>query len=245
MYNKQYSKQWYQQNKERILQQEKERREADPEKYKQKARKYFSSDEAKQKAKEWRANNKERRNEQQKEYYQRNKEKCLEHKRDKYNKDRSKQINIKMKEFKKYAKRHEYRPIPGKEGSYIFDSGRVWNGNSYKFTTPNIGKREIYIHITHTTFTLHRLLAMAFDDRTPQQLKGLDCHHLDVNFQNNKLNNLVFMDDHLHDKMHRHLSQTDIKKLGAKVKHLRGSEKTKQFEQLVREQLMNKIIDIL
>lgn len=258
MYNKQYSKQWYQQNKERILQQEKERREADPEFYKQKAKKYYSTNEAKEKAKEWRQRNKEKRNEQQKEYYQRNKEKCLEQKRKHYqehkqqDKQRNKKWRMKKRQEKKQVfyeleKQFKHTSFPGFEGLYeIFQNGQIWIEKSCKFmklkmctdgyylATLQKGKEKKYAKA-------HRLIAIAFDDRKEEELKDLQCHHIDISMRNNALENLVFMNSRLHGLMHDFLDKELIKSLGDQVKHLRGSQKTKQFEKLVREQISNEL----
>lgn len=261
MYNKEYSKQWYQKNKERILQQEKERKEANPELYKQKAKKYYQTDSAKEKAKEYRKKNKDKRNEQQKEFYQRNKQKCLQQKREHYaeHKEEEKARHERWRESKKeqkrkpyyeLAKKYEHKPIPGFEGKYeAFENGKIWIVRSNKFW----GKKNDYqgyepIALTKNgdqTYTkIHRIIALTFDDRTEEELQDLVCHHLDISAGNSRLENLVFLNNQLHEAMHKLLSKEVIKSIGSKVKDLRGSQKTNQFEKLIKDEL-KKVLDIL
>lgn len=227
------SKVWYWKNREKSLQSSKEYYQKNKVAIKERAREYQQENKQKctQAHNEWRRNNKAKNTEIQKRWRQkRAKQKRMEN---------ILKANQMFKDIK-------YVAFKDDKNIWILENGLVFHLNKFRYLKQQKSNNGRYlISINHNTYSLHRLIATAFDDRTKQYLDSFDCHHLDISAENNALDNLVFINSHLHDIMHKHLKKETIISIGAQVKHLRGSQKTNQFERLVKEQLANRITDIL
>lgn len=232
-YNKQYSKQWYQKNKERVIQKWKDRRANNLEEFKEKQKKY--RDEHKQYQqdynKQYYKNNKEDMNNKSHQYYLDNKEDYLNKKKEYFqNKKRENRIEM-IQSIDEWSNNLLHKSYDKFE---IYENGQVWNTKDYKLVSKSIGADGYYsVCLNYKRYRLSRLIASTFDDRDEAELKDMQCHHCNLNQLDNNLTNLVFLPQELHDLMHKKLTNEQILLIGQQVKHLRGSAKTKQFENLV------------
>ena len=96
-----YSKQWYEANKEKMKEKQKEYREANKEKRKEYNKQYY--EENKEKKKEYREANKDKMKEKQKEYYEVNKEKVKQQMKECYETNKEKR----KEKMKKYYEAHK------------------------------------------------------------------------------------------------------------------------------------------
>lgn len=270
MYDKEYAKQWYQKNKERVKTKVHERYEA-------------NKDQILAKKKEYRDEHKDKEREYRKQYYQDNKEEVLsrnkqyrlehleeekewkhnyylEHKEEhlkrtkmNYQKSKAKKKEKKIEAFNKLAEKYQHAPILNSNGLYqAFENGEIWNWreNELRFMKKDIknhGSQYDYQMIRLTlegeqkSYPVNRLIASAFDDRTEEQLKDMECHHCNLRPSNNNLYNLVFLPKQLHDMMHKTLSDDQIKSIGEQVKQLRGTAKTDKFVELTKAEIRKQI----
>lgn len=235
-YNKQYSKQWYQQNKERIKQKQQERRANNLEEFKQREKKYRDEhkEEAKEYQKQYYQEHKEDLNERSHQYYLDNKEDYLNKKAEQYQLNKVKRRSDNIKLYQYYVKCYNHKQVPNYENFEAIQNGEIYNTKDYKFVTKSLGDDGYYsVCLNYKRFRLSRLIASAFDDRDEADLKDMQCHHCNLNQLDNNLINLVFLPQELHDYMHKKLTNEQILLIGEQVKHLRGSAKTNKFIELV------------
>ena len=236
-YNKQYSKQWYQKNKERIKQKQQERRTNNLEEFKQREKKY--RDEHKENIKDYMQQyykkNKEDLNERSHQYYLDNKEDYLNQKKEYFqNKKRENRIEM-IQTIDEWSNVYKHKTFGKFE---IFENGQVWNTKDYKLVAKSLGDDGYYtVCLNYKRYRLSRLIASTFDDRDEAELKDMQCHHCNLIQLDNNLVNLVFLPQELHDNMHKKLTDEQILLIGQQVKHLRGSAKTKEFENIVLKKL--------
>lgn len=256
MYDKQYAKTWYERNKDKVKQKVRERYEAKKEQILAKKKEYRDAhkEEEREQSREWYKNNKEKHLakcreyrlehlEEEKEYkhnyYLKNKEKCLEHSKKSWQKTKQKRKQNKMEQYNRLAKRYEHVSIPKYDDLYqAFENGLVWNARQselrfMKTYLDQLGYNRI-CSLTDKDGEKHnerncRLIASAFDDRSLDELELLDCHHCNLKRNDDSIQNLVFLPENIHLYMHKNFTDEQIKDIGQQVKHLRGSEKTKQF----------------
>lgn len=235
-YNKQYSKQWYQKNKERIIQKWKDRRANNLEEFKQREKKYRDEhkEEAKEYQKQYYQEHKEDLNERSHQYYLDNKEDYLNKKAEQYqlNKKINRKANIEV--YQNFIQHYKKKTLPNCENYEVLQNGEIWNKKDFKFVTKSIGDDGYYsVCLNYKRYRLSRLIASIFDDRDEAELKDMQCHHCNLNQLDNSISNLVFLPQELHDIMHKKLTNEQILLIGQQVKHLRGSAKTNKFVELV------------
>lgn len=243
-YNKQYSKQWYQQNKERIIQKWRERRQNNLEEFKQKQKRYRDThkEEAKEYQKQYYQEHKEDLNNRSHQYYLDNKEEYLNKKSQQYQLNKKKRRKTNIEVYQNFIQHYKHIIIPNNENFEVLQNGLVWNKKDFKFVAKSIGDDGYYsVCLNYKRFRLSRLVATAFDDRDENELKELHCHHCNLDEKCNQISNLVFLPQNLHLQMHKKLSDQQIIFIGQQVKHLRGTAKTKQFVKLIKKELQNYI----
>ena len=138
------------------------------------------------------------------------------------------------------AEKYKHVPYQNYE---VFENGQIWSCRFYQFLNGTKDLQDYNIVQIHkkngeTVGTKRsRVIASAFDDRDESELNELHCHHCSLNRNDNSLENLVFLNQNLHLLMHKNLTDEQIKAIGEQVKHLRGSAKTKEFENIVLKKL--------
>ena len=225
---------YYQLHKEEIKRKARERRNANLEEVKRREKAYrdANKEQVKERSKKWYYENKEQSLQLSKKWREQNKQK-------KYEIDkawREKQRETKLNAFNELAEKYKHVSYQNYE---VFENGQIWSCRFYQFLNGTIDQQDyenvqIYKKNGEKIGTKRsRVIATAFDDRDESELKELHCHHCNLNRNDNSLDNLVFLNNNLHLLMHKNLTNEQIILIGEQVKHLRGSAKTKQFENLV------------
>ena len=232
-YNKQYSKNWYQQNKERIIQKWKDKRANNLEEFKQRQKIYRENNKEYQQNynKQYYQDNKEKMNQQSRQYYIDNKEDYLNKKKQYFQKKKRENRKQMIQIIDEWSNEYKHKSFDKFE---IFENGEIWNTKDFKLIAKSLGDDGYYsVCLNHKRYRLSRLIASTFDDRDEVELQELHCHHCDISPLNNNLSNLVFLPENLHQLLHKNLTNEQILLIGEQVKHLRGSAKTNLFVELV------------
>lgn len=251
---------YYQTHKEELKAKMKEYQQTHKEQHNQTCKKYRENNKQKvaQSNRKWREKNQERFEQNNKRFYQNNpdynknyyqahKEEILA-KQKQYREENKKEIQAareaikkeKMEPFNKLAQSFEHVPVRGYEKEYeVFANGSVWSWKQLLFLKKQVNnKGRIYVSLTHKNksipILINRIVASSFDDRTVEELKDLETHHLDLDVNLNTIQNLVFLTKKFHLQMHKKLTNEQILFIGQQVKNLRGSAKTNKFVELVR-----------
>lgn len=88
---------------------------------------------------------------------------------------------------------------------YVSNHGRVWNGNTGQFLTPetthhNYLRAHMSVHGEQCHKYVHELVAMAF---LPRPRGSTEIHHIDGNKQNNNADNLMYVNRRQHRSLHK------------------------------------------
>lgn len=256
---KEYSKSWYQKNRQKVIERSKQYRKDHLEERKswqkeyreqnklmisQKGKQYYvkNKDMILDKSKKYYEKNREKQCQRRKEYYQQNKDKFVELAKE-YRLNKQKiMLEKRIEKFNRACQNYAYKPIPQFQNYLAFQNGKIWSKIKQKFITTKLDQNGYnrmcnLIDQNGVKYSKRyaRQIALAFDDRNIDELKEFECHHCNLRCDCDKIQNLVFLPKRIHQNMHDNISRETIISIGAQVKHLRGSAKTNKFVELIQQ----------